>query len=135
MNFLISAAVNAVALWVTTLLLSGVALEGSVPADSFLADIGATGQQAVYFLLAGAILGIVNMLVRPIVKFFSFPFYLLTLGLFFVVVNALMIMLTAWTTGFFDLSLVVDSFWWALVAGIIVGVVNWFLGAVLPERD
>ena len=64
-----------------------------------------------------------------------FPFYLLTLGLFFVVVNALMIMLTAWTTGFFDLSLVVDSFWWALVAGIIVGVINWFLGAVLPERD
>ena len=52
MNFLISAAVNAVALWVTTLLLSGVALEGSVPADSFLTDIGATGQQAVYFLLA-----------------------------------------------------------------------------------
>lgn len=131
MNFLISAAVNAVALWVTTLLLSGVALEGSVPADSFLADIGATGQQAVYFLLAGAILGIVNMLVRPIVKFFSFPFYLLTLGLFFVVVNALMLMLTAWITSHFAMSLVIDSFGWALAGGVVVGLVNWTLSLII----
>lgn len=135
MKFLITAAVNAVALWITTLLLSGVTLEGSVPADSFLADIGTTGQQAVYFLLAGAVLGVVNMFVRPIVKVLSFPFYLLTLGLFFIVVNALMIMLTAWITGHFDFSLMVGSFWWALVAGIIVGLVNWFLEVLLPERD
>lgn len=135
MKFLITAAVNAVALWITTLLLSGVTLEGSVPVDSFLADIGTTGQQVVYFLLAGAVLGVVNMFVRPIVKVLSFPFYLLTLGLFFIVVNALMIMLTAWITGHFDLSLVVGSFWWALVAGIIVGLVNWFLEVLLPERD
>lgn len=135
MKFLITAAVNAVALWISTLLLSGVTLEGSVPADSFLADIGTTGQQAVYFLLAGAVLGVVNMFVRPIVKVLSFPFYLLTLGLFFIVVNALMIMLTAWITGHFDLSLMVGSFWWALVAGIIVGLVNWFLEVLLPERD
>lgn len=135
MKFLITAAVNAVALWLTTLFFAGVRLEGAVPADSFLAELDPTGQRVVYFLLAGAVLGIVNMLVRPIVKFLSLPFYLLTLGLFFLVVNALMIMLTAWITGFFDLSLSVASFWWALGAGIIVGLVNWILGSIFEVDE
>lgn len=134
MNFLITAAANALALWVTTLFLSGVRLEGVVAADSFLANADPNLQAAVYFLLAGAVLGAINMFVRPVVRFLSLPLYILTLGLFFFVVNALMIMLTSWFTGFFDLSLSVDGFWWALAAGIIVGLVNWVLGAFLPEK-
>ncbi|VEI13465.1 phage holin family protein [Trueperella bialowiezensis] len=135
MRFLITAAVNAVALWVATILLSGVRLDGAVPADSFLSGVDPSGQRAIYFLLAGGVLGVVNMLVRPIVKVLSLPFYVLTLGLFFIIVNALMISLTAWVTGMFDLSLTIDGFWWAVGAGIVVGVVNWFLSALLPDRS
>ncbi|QOR47872.1 phage holin family protein [Trueperella pecoris] len=133
MSFLIGAVVNAVALWVTTQLFSGIRLEGT--ADAALASLGTGEQMAVYFLLAGVVLGVVNMVVRPVVKLLSLPFYILTLGLFFIVVNALMLLLTSWITGYFAMSLVIDSFGWALVGGLVVGLVNWALNLVIPDRD
>ncbi|MEW6926481.1 phage holin family protein [Trueperella pyogenes] len=129
MNFLIGAAFNAVALWIATLMFSGIRLTGA--GDALLANLGPGGQAAVYFLLAGAVLGAVNMVVRPIVNVLSLPFYILTLGLFFVVVNALMLMLTAWITSHFAMSLVIDSFGWALAGGVVVGLVNWTLSLII----
>lgn len=129
MNFLIGAVFNAVALWIATLMFSGIRLTGA--GDALLANLGPGGQAAVYFLLAGAVLGAVNMVVRPIVKVLSLPFYILTLGLFFVVVNALMLMLTAWITSHFAMALVIDSFGWALAGGVVVGLVNWTLSLII----
>ncbi|XCB29766.1 phage holin family protein [Arcanobacterium hippocoleae] len=133
MRFLITSAINAAALWITTLFLSGIRLEGEVRPESFLADTSIEIQRLVYFLLAGAALAIVNMAVRPIVKLLSLPFYILTLGLFFIVVNALMLMLTAWITSHLSLGLVVDGFWWAVAGGIWIGIINTVLWHLLPK--
>lgn len=132
MNFFIGAAFNAIALWVATLIFPGIRLEGA--GEAAFAGLGPAGQAAVYFLLAGAVLALVNMVVRPIVKVLSFPFYVLTLGLFFVVVNALMLMLTTWITGHFALALVIDGFGWAVLGGMVVGLVNWAL-SLATGRD
>lgn len=128
MNFIIRTVSNAFALWVATFLLSGV--------RAFGPDLTTTTATFVIaFVVAGAVLALANMIVRPIVKFFSFPFYLLTLGLFFVIVNALMILLTAWVSEQLRYGIIVDGFWWAVAAGIIVGLVNWLLSFLVPKLD
>lgn len=128
MNFIIRTISNAFALWVATFLLSGV--------RAFGPDLTTTTATFVIaFVVAGAVLALANMIVRPIVKFFSFPFYLLTLGLFFVIVNALMILLTAWISEQLRYGIIVDGFWWAVAAGIIVGLVNWLLSFLVPKLD
>lgn len=127
MNFIIRTISNAFALWVATFLLSGV--------RAFGPDLTTTATFVIAFVVAGAVLALANMIVRPIVKFFSFPFYLLTLGLFFVIVNALMILLTAWVSEQLRYGIIVDGFWWAVAAGIIVGLVNWLLSFLVPKLD
>lgn len=123
---------NAAALWVTIWLIPGVQLTGSVAPDSFLSGLSVGWQEFIYLVLAGAVLALVNTFVRPIVKLLSLPFYVLTLGLFFLVVNAAMLALTAWITGFFAISLVLAGFWSAVFGGIIIGVVNTVLELILP---
>ncbi|MDP9801074.1 putative membrane protein [Arcanobacterium wilhelmae] len=135
MKFSITVIFNAIALWVATALLSGVALVGALKPGSVFASLGDAGARVVYFLLAGLVLACVNALIRPVVKFLALPFYVLTLGLFFVVVNALMLKLTAWITTSFDLHLVVANFGWALLGGIVVGAVNWGLRAIFAEVE
>lgn len=127
MNFIIRTVSNAFALWVATFILSGV--------RAFGPDLTTTAMFVISFVVAGAVLALANMIVRPIVKFFSFPFYLLTLGLFFVIVNALMILLTAWISEQLRYGIIVDGFWWAVAAGIIVGLVNWLLSFLVPKLD
>ena len=128
MNFIVRTVSNAFALWVATFLLPGVWAFGPGVTTE-------TGTFVLAFAIAGAILALVNMVVRPIVKLFSLPFYLLTLGLFFVVVNALMIMLTAWVSEHLGYGIIVDGFWWAVVAGIVVGLVNWLVNLVTLRID
>jgi putative membrane protein len=70
--------------------------------------------------------------VRPIVSFLSLPLYIVTLGLFTLVVNALMIMLTGWLSELTDYGLRVDGFWTALVGGLIVAVVSFLLSLAVP---
>lgn len=132
MSFLGRTVTNGLALWITTIILPGIRLVG--PEDGPLAGLGPVGRMVVYFLLAGAVLALVNTFVRPFVMLISLPFYVVTLGLFFMVVNALMLMLTAWITGYFELSLVVDGFGWALAGGVVVGVVNWISALVTASK-
>jgi putative membrane protein len=80
-------------------------------------------------LLAGAILGVVNALVRPVLILLTLPFTLVTLGLFLFVVNALCLGLTAALVPGFDIS----GFWSALLGALIVTVVSWILNGVLLD--
>ena len=82
----------------------------------------------------GLIFGLVNAVVKPIVKFFAFPLYILTLGLFTLVVNALMLMLTAWITSHAAWGLQVDSFGTAVVGALIISIVSWVLSLVVGRR-
>jgi putative membrane protein len=124
-QFLLRAAVTGVALWIVTRVVSGIAFVGG---DSTLARAG------IIFVVA-VIFGIVNAFIKPIVRLISIPLYIVTLGLFHVVVNALMLWITARVTeNTTHWGLYIDSFWWtAIKAAIVLSVVSWFLSLVLPD--
>lgn len=125
MGFLVRLLGTALGLWLATVLVPGIALDR--PSD--------TGGRILAFVLVALVFGLVNAIVRPIVKVISLPLYVLTLGLFFLVVNALMLMLTGWLTGFTDLGLRVDGFGAALVGAIVVSIVSTVVEAILPSGD
>jgi putative membrane protein len=86
-------------------------------------------------LLVALILGLVSNFVRPVVTFFSIPFIILTLGLFLLVINALMLMLTAWIAGGVGIGFHVDGFWNALGGSIVITLVNWGTAALVKDKD
>jgi putative membrane protein len=123
-SFAVRVVVNAVAIWVATVLLDGVRVTGG----------GDTSSRVLTYLFIGLLFGIVNAVVKPVVKLLAFPFYILTLGLFTLVVNALMLELTAWLSSHTRLTLQLDDFWWtAVLAALIVTVVSMILNAILPD--
>jgi putative membrane protein len=124
-SFAIKVVVNALAIWVATLVVSGVSVSGRD--DS-------TWGTVVTFLVLGLLFGLVNAVVKPVVKLLAFPLYLLTLGLLTFVVNALMLELTAWLSGHTSLTLHLDRFWpTAVLAALVVSFVSLVLHAVLPD--
>ncbi|WP_182049690.1 phage holin family protein [Changpingibacter yushuensis] len=124
MKFIVRAVVNAFALWVCVQFLTGVSLSAS----------GTQTQLIIYYLIAGVIMAVINVLVRPIFVVLSIPLYIVTLGLFFIVINALMLLLTSWATSHLDIGIVVDSFGWAIIGGILIGIVNVVVDWILPEN-
>jgi putative membrane protein len=123
-NFVVKTIANAGALAVAVWLLDKITLTG----DS-------TGKKVGTLIIVALIFGLVNFLVKPIVKLLSLPLLILTLGLFTLVVNALMLMLTSWLAGKLDLSFHVEGFWTAVLGGLIVSIVSWALHVVLPDED
>jgi putative membrane protein len=95
---------------------------------------GTTGERALTLLAVAAIFGLVNAIVRPIVRLISLPLFILTLGLFTFVVNALMLLLTAWIGDQFDLAFEVDGFWSALLGALVISVVTFILNVLLPDE-
>ena len=123
MGFVIRFIVNAVAIWVAALLLDGL----------HLAEGEDTGTQVIIVAVVALVFTLVNMIVKPLVKLLSFPLYILTLGLFSLVVNALMLMLAGWISTSLGFGLEVEGFWWAVAGGLIIGIVSWALTLVLPD--
>ncbi|WP_239100085.1 phage holin family protein [Phycicoccus sp. CSK15P-2] len=125
MNFLLRVGINAVALWVAALVVSGVDLaedEARWPA------------KVVTILLVALLFGLVNAVIKPIVRFFSFPFVILTLGLFTFVVNAFMLQITEWLSDAVGLSFGIDEFFWdAVLAAVVITLVSWVLSIFLDE--
>lgn len=80
-------------------------------------------------LMAGFILAGVNTIVRPIAIFMTLPALLFSLGVFMLVINALMVLLADWLYG----PLEVNGFWTALIVGIFVGLLNWLISVVIEE--
>ncbi len=103
--------INAVGLWLAATLVDGVrigAMEG---------DDGITGRTILALLVLALIFTIVNALVKPLVKLLSLPLLILTLGLFTLVINALMLWLTSWISSFTDYGLTLSGFWAAFWGG------------------
>jgi putative membrane protein len=121
-RFLIWVVVNAGALAVAAWLLDGIRVSGDT-----------TEEKAITLAVVALIFGLVNAIVEPIVKLFSLPFIILTLGLFLIVINALMLLLTSWISEQIGQRFVVDGFWTAVLGGIIVTIATWILEAVLPD--
>jgi putative membrane protein len=124
MNFVVKTIANAGALAVAVWLLDKITLTG----DS-------TGKKVGTLIIVALIFGLVNFLVKPVVKLLSLPLLILTLGLFTLVVNALMLLLTSWLADTLDLSFHVEGFWTAVLGGLIISVVSWALHVVLPDKD
>jgi putative membrane protein len=124
MRFLLWVAVNALALAAATALLDGIRLTGATTED-----------KVVTLVVVAIIFGLVNAVVRPVVKLISLPFIILTLGLLVLVINALMLMLTGWLSGQLTLGFRVDGFWTAVLGGIVIMIATWVLEAVFPDRD
>lgn len=123
MKFLLKVVINAVAIWVATLVLDGLNV---VSGDD-------TGQRVLVFLLVALLFGVVNAVVKPIVKLFALPLYILTLGLFTVVVNAAMLWLVAWLSEKSDYGLRIDNFWTALIGALIISIVSFVLSLVVRD--
>ncbi|MBM0225018.1 MULTISPECIES: phage holin family protein [Micromonospora] len=123
MGFLIRLAITAIALWVTTLIVPGVEVTGRSGADT-----------ALTLIVVALIFGVVNAVLKPVIKVFGCVFYLLTLGLFALVVNALLFLLTDWIARGLDLPFHVDGFWAAFWGAIVMAVVSWLISVVVPDR-
>ena len=123
-NFVVKTIANAGALAVAVWLLDKITLTG----DS-------TGKKAGTLIIVALIFGVVNFLVKPIVKVLTFPLFILTLGLITLVVNALMLLLTSWLADKLNLSFHVEGFWTAVLGGLIISIVSWALHIVLPDND
>lgn len=94
-----------------------------------------TGAKVVVLLAVAVVFTVVNAFVKPLVKLLSLPLVVLTLGLFLLVINALMLWLTAWITEVTDYGLRLDGFWAAFIGALIITVVNWVLGILVPDND
>lgn len=123
--FLLRAAITGFALWVVTLVVGGISFVGGET----------TLQRSGIIFVVAVIFGLVNAFIKPIVQILSIPLYIVTLGLFHVVVNALMLWITAWITrNTTHWGLAIDNFWWdAIWAAIVLSMVSWVLSLVLPK--
>ncbi len=118
MGFILSFLATAASLWVAVWVVDGFEFSG----------------EWWQFLIVAAIMGLANAVVKPILKLFSLPLILLTLGLFLLVVNALVLSLVVWLSGVFELGLTSEGFFWeTFLAAIVVAIVGWIIGAVLPD--
>lgn len=122
MSFLVRVAITAVAIWLATLLLPGLEVIGGED----------TLTRVLVYLAVGLLFGVVNAIVKPLVRLISLPLYLITLGLFTLIVNALMLMLTAWISELTDVGLRIDNFGTAVLGGLIVSVVSFLLSVLIP---
>ena len=122
MRFLIWVVVNALALAAAAWLIEGIRVEGST-----------TEEQVITLVVVALIFGVVNAVVEPIVKLLSLPFIILTLGLFLIVINAAMLLLTSWISGELGRRFEVEGFWTAVLGAVVITISTWILEAVLPE--
>ncbi|MGZ4437690.1 MAG: phage holin family protein [Nocardioides sp.] len=121
MKFLIWVVVNALALAFATWAIEGIRLTGP--------------NQAVHLVVVAVIFGLINAVIRPVVKLLSLPFIVLTLGLLIFVINALMLLLAAWISTQLGLGFHVDGFWTAVLGAIVFTVATWVLELVMPSGD
>jgi putative membrane protein len=122
MRFLLRLIASAAALAIATWILSGITLTAS-----------STLREVLVLLGVALIFGVLNAIIKPIFTILSIPLLLITLGLFLIVINACMLLLTSWLAGIFDLGWHVDDFWTAILGSLIVSVVSFVLNAFLPD--
>lgn len=127
MRLLASIVLNAVALWLTTLILSA-GITVTAYEDTQVALV-------VTYLLLALVWGLVNAIIGRIVRFVSFPLYCLTLGLFALVVNGFLFWLVAWLSEQFGFGISVDNFWWAIGGALLMGIFSAILNGIFNSRS
>ncbi len=110
--------INAIALWVAIEIVPGISAD-----------------QPLTILIVALIFGVVNALIRPVVAFFTCPMIILTLGLFIFVINALMLLFTAWVAGQFNLGFGVDGFWPAFWGALVISLVSFAISLLIKDEE
>lgn len=123
MRFVAKVVINAIALWLTTLIVSGVTVVPFAP--------GGTLEMVLTLLLVAAVFGIVNGVIGNIVRIVAFPLYILTLGLIALIVNGLLLLLVAWLSSLVGFGLFIESFWWGVLGALVLGLISWLIGILL----
>lgn len=124
MKFVLRVLIAAAALGVATWAVPGIELHASTTVKKILT-----------LIVVALIVGIVNAVIKPIVKTIGCLFYILTLGLIGLVVNGLLLWLASWVAGKLKLPFHITGFWPAFWGAIIVGVVGWVLSMIIPDGD
>lgn len=114
-RFVIRVLVNAAALWVAAQIVPGIGLSGDIW----------------QILLIALVFGIVNAILKPILKLLSLPALIITLGLFAIIINTALLAITA---GLME-NLTIDGFWSAVLGSLVISVVGAVLNAIIPDPD
>jgi len=122
-RFIVRLLINALALWLTTLVVSGVHVTA-------FGD-GGTTETVLTYLLVALIFGVVNGVVGTLIRVVAFPLYILTLGLISFIVNGLLLGIVAWVSDLIGFGLTVDSFWWGVLGALVLAIVAWLIGIVV----
>ncbi|HXP18596.1 MAG TPA: phage holin family protein [Streptosporangiaceae bacterium] len=124
MKILVKLVITAAAVWVATLLVSGI----QVHTHSTSGKIGT-------LIVVALIFGVVNAVLKPIAHAVGCLAYAATLGLISIVVNGLLFWLTSWVAGKLKVPFHITGFVPAVLGALIVGVVGWVLSLILDQRD
>ena len=119
MSIVVSLLINAAALWVATEVVDGISFTGTVPT----------------LLGVALVFGVLNVVVRPILKLLTFPFLILTLGLFIFVLNAVMLLLTSAASNALGLGFHVEGFVPALIGALVVSIISYGLSLFVGVGD
>lgn len=126
--FILRVVINALALAAAAWVIPGITVSPAPASDATLGLVLA-------YLVVGLVFGLVNAVVRPIVSLLSLPITCLTLGLFTLVINAAMLMLTSWLTQYLPMGLHVENFFWdAILGALIIAIVSTVIGWLTPAR-
>jgi putative membrane protein len=117
-KFIIRWAINAAALYAAILIVPGIEFDGKWTGVIWLA----------------LIISLLNALVRPLLKLLTFPLIILTLGLFSIVVNTLILLLTNSIGQALGLGLTVDGFWPALLGSLVISIVSMVMSIILRDE-
>ncbi len=123
MKFVLRILINALALWLTTLIVVGVKVVAFPPAGTL--------ETVLTYLLVALVFGVVNGIVGNFIRIVAFPLYILTLGLIALIVNGLLLLLVAWISSLTGFGLVVESFWWGVLGALVLGLISWIIGILL----
>jgi putative membrane protein len=124
MKFLLRVLIAAAALGIATAAVPGIELR-----------TGSTASKILTLIVVALIVGVVNAVIKPIVKTIGCLFYVLTLGLIGLVVNGLLLWLSSWVAGQLKLPFHITGFWPAFWGAIIVGIVGWLLNLIFDDHD
>jgi putative membrane protein len=122
-RFLVRLVINAIALWLTTLVVTGVRVVAYEPAD--------TTATVLTFFMVALVFGIVNSVIGNFVRIVAFPLYILTLGLIALVVNGLLLLLVEWISSLIGFGLEVDGFWWGVLGAVVLALISWIIGIIV----
>jgi putative membrane protein len=125
MRFVVWLLTNAAGVAVAAWLLDGISFAGP--------DAGQTELQEkiLPLLLVALILGAVTAVVKPLLTLLSLPLVILTIGLFLLVINAAMLLLTGWIAEQLDIGFTVDGFWTALLGSVVITLVTWLVDSLI----